>query len=64
MQHLKTDSKSRDDWKEFHKRLQRDPQSVWQYIIGNAHFQQVVDFGRGEQVDALFAGVRCCQDPE
>ena len=40
MQHLKTDSKSRDDWKEFHKRLQRDPQSVWQYIIGNAHFNK------------------------
>lgn len=40
MQHLKDDSKSRDDWKEFHKRLQDDPRSVWQYVIGNAHFNK------------------------
>lgn len=40
MQHLRDDPKSRDDWKEFHKRLQSDPRSVWQYVIGNAHFNK------------------------
>lgn len=40
MQHLKADSKLRDDWKEFRKRLQDNPYSVWQYIIGNAHFNK------------------------
>nr|WP_226565298.1 GIY-YIG nuclease family protein [Bifidobacterium pseudocatenulatum] len=40
MQHLRNDSKIRDDWKEFHKRLQKNPRSVWQYVIGNAHFNK------------------------
>lgn len=40
MQHLRNDSKIRDDWKGFHKRLQKNPRSVWQYIIGNAHFNK------------------------
>lgn len=40
LRHLNADPKSRDDWKEFRKRLQNDPRSVWQYIIGNAHFNK------------------------
>ncbi|MCI1831400.1 MAG: DUF2075 domain-containing protein [Bifidobacterium sp.] len=40
VQHLKSDAIVREDWKEFSKRLARNPRSVWQYIIGNPHFNK------------------------
>ena len=39
-QHLRSDPNSRDDWKEFQKKLEQDPRSVWQYVIGNEHFNK------------------------
>lgn len=40
MQHLNADSKFRDDWREFQMNLKRDSRSVWQYVIGNKHFNK------------------------
>lgn len=40
MQHLREDPKTRVDWKEFQENLQSDARSVWQYVIGNPHFNK------------------------
>ena len=40
MQHLREDPKTRVDWKEFQEKLQSDARSVWQYVIGNPHFNK------------------------
>ena len=39
-QHLKADPKGREDWAELAKRLNKDPESVRQYLIGNPHFNK------------------------
>lgn len=40
MQHLREDPKTRVDWKKFQENLQSDTRSVWQYVIGNPHFNK------------------------
>ncbi len=40
LQHLKVDPVTRSDWMEFSKRLSVDSNSVWQYVIGNPHFNK------------------------
>lgn len=40
MQHLRSDAANREDWRSLSEQLKSDPDSVWQYIIGNAHFNK------------------------
>ena len=39
-QHFGPDAKSREDWRELAARAESNPESVRQYIIGNAHFNK------------------------
>ncbi len=39
-QHFGPDAKSREDWRELAAQAESDPESVRQYIIGNAHFNK------------------------
>ena len=40
LQHLGPGSQKREDWKDLAERLRRDSQSVWQYVIGDGHFNK------------------------
>lgn len=40
LQHRRADAANREDWRDLARRLDEDPDSVWQYIIGNAHFNK------------------------
>ncbi|MCH4210068.1 GIY-YIG nuclease family protein [Bifidobacterium sp.] len=44
LQHLKSDPAIRTDWMGFAKRLSADPNSVWQYVIGDPHFNKSLTF--------------------
>lgn len=39
-QHARGDAKARKDWKTFANKIDEDPESVRQYIIGNEHFNK------------------------
>lgn len=40
LQHLRADASHRSDWRDLAERLKANPGSVWQYVIGNAHFNK------------------------
>ena len=40
VQHLRSDPKGRDDWAALARWLKKEPESVSQYVIGNAHFNK------------------------
>lgn len=40
LQHLRLDAANREDWHDLADRLNTNPGSVWQYIIGNEHFNK------------------------
>lgn len=56
-QHLQSDVPVRKDWNAFAKRLARDPDSVWQYIIGNPHFNKSLTLDIENQLMHYLLGV-------
>ena len=56
-QHLKADVERRKDWNEFAKRLADDSDSVWQYIIGNPHFNKSLTLDVENQLMHYLLGV-------
>ena len=57
LQHLKSDISSRQDWNDFAMRLACDANSVWQYVIGNPHFNKSLTLDVENQLMHYLLGV-------